>query len=43
MPKDIHDILLDAQAEIKKKCDCQFSIEQTIYSLIRKSVKKNES
>lgn len=42
IPKDVYDIIIDAQAEKKKNCNCQYSIEQTIYLLIRK-VTKNGS
>jgi len=40
MPKDVYDIILDAQTEHKKKCNCQFSQEQTIYKIIRKAAKQ---
>ncbi len=40
MPKDIYDIILDVQTEQKKKCNCQFSQEQTIYKIIRKAAKQ---
>lgn len=42
IPKDVYDIIIDAQATQKKKCNCLFSIEQTIYLLLRKVV-KNEN
>jgi hypothetical protein len=41
IPKEVYDIIIDAQAEQKKKCNCQYSIEQTIYLLIKR-VKKQE-
>lgn len=36
MPLDLHGYLLTKQAELKIKCNCQMSIEGTMYSLIRK-------
>ncbi len=35
MPEDVYHILLTTQAEKKKSCNCQFSLEQTIYKIIR--------
>ncbi len=40
IPPDVYDILLDEQKEKKKQCHCQYSIEQTIYMLIRRAAKK---
>lgn len=42
MPKDIHDYLLGQQMELKKSCNCQKSIETTIYSIIRRFKKHQE-
>lgn len=42
MPKDVYDLVITAQAEQKKKCNCQYNIEQTIYLMIRKLEKRNE-
>jgi hypothetical protein len=42
IPKDIYDIVIDAQAEQKKKCNCQYSLEQTIYLLLRRGKKLQE-
>lgn len=42
IPKDVYDILIDKQALQKKKCSCQFSLEQTVYQLIRKFGKKDD-
>ncbi len=39
IPADVYTILLEQQAKTKIECRCQFSIEQTIYKLIRKAVK----
>ena len=39
MPADVYDLLIDAQAEHKKKYKVQFSLEQTIYKLLRKGSK----
>ncbi len=42
MPQDVHDIIIDYQAIIKKKCKCpQVSIEKTIYKIIRAANNKN--
>lgn len=35
VPVDVYRILLIKQAEIKIACNCQYSIEQTIYKMIR--------
>jgi hypothetical protein len=40
MPKDIYDIIMDVQTEQRKRCQCQFSKEQTIYKIIRKAAKQ---
>lgn len=40
VPKDVYDLLLEAQLNQKKKCNCQFSLEQTIYMLVRKGNKR---
>ncbi len=39
IPADVYTIILEQQAKSKIDCKCQFSIEQTIYKLIRKAVK----
>ena len=39
MPKDVYEILIDAQSAQKKKCNCQYSLEQTIYKLVRLTAK----
>lgn len=41
IPKDVYDTIIDEQAKQKKKCNCQFSIEQTIYLIIRKISRKD--
>lgn len=43
MPKDVYDLILEAQLVQKKKCNCMFSLEQTIYSIIRKVSKSDAS
>lgn len=43
MPKDVHQILLSEQATQKSKCNCQFSLEQTMYMLIRKAKKSDQT
>jgi hypothetical protein len=43
MPKDVRDILLDVQTTKKKKCNCHFSLEQTIYMIIRKANKQDDN
>lgn len=35
MPADIYSIILKKQSEIKNDCNCQFSLEKTIYKLIK--------
>ena len=35
-PPDVYKILLKEQARKKISCGCQFSLEQTVYMLIRK-------
>lgn len=35
MPKSIRDLILDEQTEIKKKCNCMFSQENTIYHMLK--------
>jgi hypothetical protein len=42
IPKDIKDYLLKRQAEIKAGCNCQVSIEATIYKIVREAKKKEE-
>lgn len=37
VPLDVYRIILQEQAEQKVNCNCQFSIEKTIYKLIRKA------
>ena len=43
MPEDVYSILLKEQAEQKQKCKCQFSLEQTIYKLIRKATRHEDN
>ncbi len=40
MPPDVYKIVIEAQGKKKTDCSCQFSIEQTIYMLIRRIVKE---
>lgn len=40
IPKDVYKIILTEQGKKKVDCECQFSIEQTIYMLIRRAVKE---
>jgi hypothetical protein len=42
MPKDVRDIILEFQKEKKQTCNCQFSMEQTVYMIVRKASKKDE-
>ncbi len=35
IPEEIFKILLRKQSEIKNECLCQFSLEKTVYKLIR--------
>lgn len=35
VPKEIRDFLLEQQLKVKKNKQCQFSIEQTIYKIIK--------
>jgi len=37
MPQDVRDIIIREQAKLKEKCNCQKSLETTIYSLIRQT------
>lgn len=41
IPKDVYDMILEAQLQQKQKCNCQYSIEQTIYLMIRKLKREN--
>lgn len=42
MPDDVHDIIIDYQSIIKKKCKCQqVSLEKTIYKIVRAAKKNN--
>lgn len=36
VPEDVRKTVLDEQARLKKECNCQKSIQSTIYSIIRK-------
>lgn len=40
IPKDVYKIILVEQGKKKVDCECQFSIEQTIYMLIRWAAKE---
>ena len=40
IPDDVRTILLRAQLEKKISCNCQFSLEQTVYMLLRKAGKE---
>jgi hypothetical protein len=42
IPEDVYRIILEKQLEHKLHCNCQFSIEQTIYKLIRLAGKKEK-
>jgi hypothetical protein len=42
MPEDVRKILLQKQAEHKIKCNCHYSLEQTIYKLIRAAAKEQK-
>jgi hypothetical protein len=42
MPKDVYDLIIDEQAKKKKSCNCQFSIESTIYMMLRRAGKVTE-
>lgn len=35
MPKNIYTILLKKQGEMKAACGCQFSLEKTIYKIVK--------
>ncbi len=39
VPQDIYNLLVDKQAEMKKKIGANFGLEATIYKLIRESNK----
>jgi hypothetical protein len=39
VPQDIYNLLVDKQAEMKKKIGANFGLEATIYKLIRESIK----
>jgi hypothetical protein len=41
IPSDVKKIILQEQGKKKADCECQFSMEQTIYMLIRRAVKKD--
>lgn len=43
VPEDIRVILIREQAELKEKCNCQKSLETTIYSIIRQLKKTNNN
>ena len=40
VPQDIYNLLVDKQAEMKKKIGANFGLEATIYKLIRESNKE---
>lgn len=42
VPKDVYKILITEQGKKKVDCECQFSLEQTIYMLIRRAVKEEK-
>lgn len=35
IPPEIYKLLIKKQSEIKSECGCQFSLEATVYKLIR--------
>lgn len=37
IPPDVYNILLKIQGDKKVKCNCQYSLEQTVYMIIRKT------
>jgi Tfp pilus assembly ATPase PilU len=37
IPKDVWDIMIDQQADFKKTCDCNYSLERTVFKIIRAS------
>lgn len=42
VPKDVYDILLDEQTKIRKDGNKVFSLERTIYKIVRDFNKKEE-
>lgn len=40
VPTDIYNLLVDKQAEMKKKIGANFGLEATIYKLLRDAVKE---
>lgn len=38
MPEDVRQIILSEQSLLKQSCDCQRSLEFTVYNLIRRAV-----
>lgn len=41
IPPDVYGILLRIQGDKKVKCNCQYSLEQTVYMIIRKMAETN--
>lgn len=41
IPMDVYKLILKHQGIKKTECGCQYSMEQTIYSLIRRACKVN--
>jgi hypothetical protein len=39
IPPDVYNILLKVQGDKKVKCNCQYSLEQTVYMIIRENAK----
>lgn len=37
VPKDVYDILLDKQLMFKKNCNCSYSLQRTVFAIIRQS------
>lgn len=43
IPMDVYKMILEQQGIKKAECGCQYSMEQTVYMLIRRACRTNET